>query len=773
MTGARRYLVIAICAVALSGVYWAVSAQEGPLFPAPPVFPGDGTDKKPAARQPFKTQPWKSKGKADATLIVPPEVYEVPRPVDGGLPVLDEDKREVVPAGGVPPPAKSPATGPMPAPVFPPVPEEKASSVTMPLPALEPTSPPAPMPIPVIDPTKVLIVDPAQAPAKDPPAVKAPPPLPPPVIPAATQPDLKMPAITPVAVQPDVKMPPMAPPAVQPDVKMPAMAPPPVLPPVTVEVKKPVPVIVAPEAVLEPRPDRPRAFVRIESAANNPTPTVQPTAGSGPPVVQPGPVFPDPRMTLPPPSSNEPGLGSLQTPTITVRKLGPGSFRAGETVTYSLVVRNLANVSAQRVRLEDELPADATPTDAALQIQGRKAMWVLTDLAAGSERVLQYSVRTPVAGQSPANTSVLVSTAVVNVARANSSPVAPVGPTVSTPGAALAVQVSGPTSVFVGKSAVFDIRVTNQSSQPVSSITLYGWLPDGLSHPEGSEIKGAVETTILPGESRTLRMPTTAVKAGRHTIRVKVATSDAEASATCDVDVAGATLQISQAPAARILIGRDSDLRIDVTNNTGKPLKNVAIADRLPDGIDFVAANERGLFQSNTRTVYWVLDQLPAGQTKSLLVRVCGAKAGQLQNPVFAKADGITEVQSSGVITLEGHADLMLRVVEKQGQLELKREGVYEIVVVNSGSVPATNVRLQVQFPAGLTATRAEGETRFTLDRQGVTFEPIGLLAPREQIVFRVSAVAQAAGDQRVHCAVTSEQVRLPVEREISVRVYP
>jgi uncharacterized repeat protein (TIGR01451 family) len=772
MTGARRYLVIAIFALALSGVYWAVSAQEGPVFPAPPVFPGDGTDKKPAARQPFKTQPLKSKGKADATLIVPPEVYEVPRPVDGGLPVLDEDKREVVPAGGVPPP-KSPMAGPMPAPMFPPVPEEKTSTVTMPLPALEPAPPPAPMPIPVIDPTKVLIVDPAQAPAKDATSVKAPPPLPPPVISAATQPDLKMPAVTPAAAPPDVKMPAMAPPAAQPDVKMPAMAPPPVLPPVTAEIKKPVPVIVASEAPLEPRPDKARAFVRIESAANNPTPTLQPTAGTNPPVAQPSPVFPDPRITLPPPSSNEPGLGSLQTPVITVGKLGPSSFRVGETVTYALVVRNLSNVPAQLVRLEDDLPADATPIDAALQIHGRTAVWMLTDLTAGSERVLRYSVRAGAAGQSPANTCVHVSTVATSVTRVNSSPVVPVGPTVSTPSAALAVQVSGPTSVLVGKSAVFDIRVTNQSAQPVSSLTLFGWLPDGLSHPEGSEIKGAVDTSIGPGESRTLRMPTTAVNPGRYTVRVKVATSDAEASATCNVDIAGATLQLQQAPATRMLIGRDGDLRIDVTNNTGKPLKNVAVADRLPDGIDFVAANEHGLFQSNSRTVYWLLDQLPAGQTKTLLVRVCGAKTGQMQNPVFAKADGITEVQSSGVITLEGHADLTLRVVEKQSQLELKREGVYEMVVVNTGSVPATNIRLQVQFPAGLTPTRAEGETRFALDRRGVTFEPIGLLAPREQVVFRVSAVAQAAGDQRVHFAVTSEQVRLPIEREVSVRVYP
>jgi uncharacterized repeat protein (TIGR01451 family) len=151
---------------------------------------------------------------------------------------------------------------------------------------------------------------------------------------------------------------------------------------------------------------------------------------------------------------------------------------------------------------------------------------------------------------------------------------------------------------------------------------------------------------------------------------------------------------------------------------------------------------------------------------------VNGAKAGQHQNVVFAKADGVAELQSSGVVTLEGLSDLTLKVIERDNILELGRETEYEVRVQNTGNVPASNVQLQVQLPAGLLLKSAQGKTRFTSDRNSLVFEPVLSLEARGELTFRVTAQAQAVGDQRIRFAVTSEQLRTPVEREISTRIY-
>ena len=113
--------------------------------------------------------------------------------------------------------------------------------------------------------------------------------------------------------------------------------------------------------------------------------------------------------------------------------------------------------------------------------------------------------------------------------------------------------------------------------------------------------------------------------------------------------------------------------------------------------------------------------------------------------------------------------------VDVLGPVEVGKETVYEVQVLNPGSAAATNVRLQIQFPPGLLPKNAQGDARFSLDRQSVVFEPIVSLAPQAQTTFRVTAVAQPAAerDQRVRFAITSDQVRLPIQKEISTLVVP
>jgi uncharacterized repeat protein (TIGR01451 family) len=335
------------------------------------------------------------------------------------------------------------------------------------------------------------------------------------------------------------------------------------------------------------------------------------------------------------------------------------------------------------------------------------------------------------------------------------------------------MQLIAPTEASVGQPVVFEIRVSNQSEQPLTGIVLRGSLPQGLDTPKGREIEGEVNGTLRPGETKTLRMPANAVQPGRFTVAAKVTTqAGQEASAQTTIDVTGGTLQVQQAASTRLFVGREGDLRIEVANHTGQPMRNVAIADRLPEGIDYLLASERGLYQTNSRTVHWLLDSLPAGATRTLALRVQGSKAGQYPNIVTAKADGVAEVQSTGAITMQAISDLTLRVKDQDHLLEVGRETVYEIQVQNPGNAAANNVRVQVQFPPGLTPKSAEGDTKFAVDRQTIIFEPIASLGPQEKAVYRVSARADATGDQRVQFAVVSEQVQVPIQREISTLVY-
>ncbi len=99
------------------------------------------------------------------------------------------------------------------------------------------------------------------------------------------------------------------------------------------------------------------------------------------------------------------------------------------------------------------------------------------------------------------------------------------------------ITLNTPNRIIRGAETVFEIRVTNQSDRPMTSLVLYGWLPEGLIHPAGQEIKAEISTNLAPGTGRTLRIPTHAVKAGRGTVRVKVTTAAGEVSASSEIEV--------------------------------------------------------------------------------------------------------------------------------------------------------------------------------------------------------------------------------------------
>jgi hypothetical protein len=339
--------------------------------------------------------------------------------------------------------------------------------------------------------------------------------------------------------------------------------------------------------------------------------------------------------------------------------------------------------------------------------------------------------------------------------------------------AALAVQVSAPASVATGRPATFDVAYANTGTHRLTGLVLHVMLSDGLRHPVGQSIEADVGD-LEPGGSKSVKVTAAAVGPGRQGVQVRIAAMggpEAAAQAALDVVSAATGLTVQQASATRLFLGRTADLRIEVTNHSAKPMRHVSVVSHLPEGVEFVAASDRGLYQPSGKTVNWLLDPLGPGQTQALLLRVQARSTGQFSHMVVARAQGLGESKSSALLGVEGIADL---AVDLQGEnaLELGRETIYEVRVANPGSGPNTNVRVEMAFAPGLLPRSAQGPSSFRVDGQNVVFEGLPLLAAQGQTVYRVLAVGQSPGDQRIRVGVTSDQVRTPATRETGTRVY-
>lgn len=796
MPRTRTWILGLLLGVSLLGALLAVAASErGAPYPPRPIRPEDDEPIAPArtgrppvappgsrqlpARAPAQpTTPRKSPARsvapAPSQTVIGSGVIQA-----GGIGAGDSVRPAAAQRSATPEPPTGSTVDLPPAPTFPGAapPVKGGEQPAMTLPGLPPTAPTekqppatpktqtqAPAPLPVIP-------DLAAAPGSAPAPAPAPPGLP------AEK--------APLSATPTKGDAPRGP------------APPPVVPvPVDVEPLPPTrtpapptpsgpPRKVAPK---QPESHGPKPFVLVQPERTVPEPGPSPIhrvqRQVDPPPAPRSALHPQSKTPAPPARRGErPNLYHVQTPLVALEKYGPASLKVGEMAVYEIVVRNLGPGSAQRVRITEELPPGAKVLAADPQgvMDERCVIWEVTVPPPGGERVLRLALQPAAAGAAPRGThlSVLAVPDVdPNVRQVSTAPApAPAPARAATRRPTLAVHVHGPDTVVAGRQVVFDVTYVNQGRQPIAGLVLFGYLPQGLKHPMGHNIEAAVGT-LPAGASKTIKLTVTAVRAGRYPVAVKVMAPQQEpATAETTITVTEGGLKVQPAPVSQLPLGRAGEVHVLVSNETAEPLKNVVVTHALEEGMQFLGASDRGLCNADGHSVHWLLETLGPGESHTLKLRIRPTKSGSIAAAVAARADGLDEVRIERALEVRGQADLTVRVLDRDNPLEVGRETVYEIQVANRGSSPASGVKLEVAFTEGLQAKRASGPTQQKLDRRRVAFEPLPVLQPRGQVVYRVAALGLGTAGQRnsyerLCVTLTSDQLGTPVRREHETLVY-
>jgi uncharacterized repeat protein (TIGR01451 family) len=786
--------------IGLFEIFLVVSAQEKTTPWPPPPVRHSAEDEAAPPRRPALAPAYKPKAKNTAPAApqaaLPPITDSAPLPLASPVaeapnPVIHADlqqmKLPVIMTVGAQLDEKN---EPLPPPTFPalPVPAAAAPSLRGAPDAVEPVNmnraasvakPPTAPRTPVAPgaPAAAISAPPPALPLfPEPKAEPAPPISAPPVFAPMPSPE-KTPAVAPLASQSEPSVPapaealaptvPTSPMAASPLVEKTSMPPEPVR-----------------SAVPKPRElTRVHPNARLQSSAPSAPPP--PPPASPPPEVHrvfvpaPAPPPPPPAVELktlprlaplaPGPMRGTPAGWSFQTPRLLLEKRGAASLQAGETATYFITVRNPGDERIAGLQIEEALPPQVRPLSAepeAAFANGR-VRWTQPALGPREEMTVALAVQASAPVQIGPTTS-------VSLTAVGSAQAAPSAPSDSPPRGgleALQVQVQGPGNVAVGQAAVFRISFTNQGKEPLRSLRLFGYLPEGLAHPAGPHIEADV-AHLAAGATRTETLTTTAKLPGHFTVAVKlVGPSGAEVEAQTALEVGKGGLAVQQVAMARLAVGAEGEVRFEVTNQTPRPLQQVGIMFALPEEVDYLKSSDQGLYQPNSRLVYWVLDQLTPGQVKAVALRVQGRKAGKFTGEVVARAEGAAESTAATVIAVEGTAELSVRIIDQENPLPLNKTSSYEIRVANPGSAPANGIAVRVVFSEGLQPLHAQGPTRFHIGPQEINFEPLPFLAAQGEQVYRVSASGQKPGEQRLRVHVSSDQDRPGVTRAHATQV--
>jgi len=115
---------------------------------------------------------------------------------------------------------------------------------------------------------------------------------------------------------------------------------------------------------------------------------------------------------------------------------------------------------------------------------------------------------------------------------------------------------------------------------------------------------------------------------------------------------------------------------------------------------------------------------------------------------------------------------LRFYVVGQEGLVEVGKEAVYEIKLINQGTGNCTNVQLEAELSEGSIAAGAAGPTTGRTTGQRIVFDPISTLTVKGEAVYKVRVKGLAPGDMQFRVKVGCDQLKTPGVKEENTRFY-
>ena len=336
----------------------------------------------------------------------------------------------------------------------------------------------------------------------------------------------------------------------------------------------------------------------------------------------------------------------------------------------------------------------------------------------------------------------------------------------------LRVEAVAPREVLIGETMHLKIRISNPGTGVATGVILSERTPANLSHEAGPDLEYDIGD-LKPKETRELDLVLKAVQPGP-VLNVLTARAEGQLQAEhkTPLTVIAPALDVSLDGPRRRYLDRQAVYTVWVSNPGTASAENVELTAALPPGMDFVAANNAGQFDPKTRTVQWLLEELPPNQKGSVSVTMLPVEAGEQKIKVSGTAKLGLAAEKQEAVLIEGVAAILFEVADVADPVEVGGETTYEIRVVNQGSKAAANVQLVAFLPPEMKPVAAEGPTRYEVNGNQVRFQELPRLAPKADTTFRVRVQCNGVGDMRVRVQLTTDDVRAPITKEESTRVY-
>lgn len=464
--------------------------------------------------------------------------------------------------------------------------------------------------------------------------------------------------------------------------------------------------------------------------------------------------------------SGKPGeaaIEGVQLSRLSIQKTAPEEIQVGQPATWTISVRNESKITAVGVQIHDVIPQGARlesanpPADVS---PNGEITWNVGNMPSGTMATVRMEL-TPIREGEIGSVASVTSRSESSAKSIATRPM-------------LKVETFGDSVVLIGNKTELNIVVSNPGTGTARDVVLSETVPPELQFEGGSELRYEVGD-LKPGESKTVKLPLTAVRAGKFQNRILAKSGpNLGTDSLLAMEVTAPIIQMEMKGPSKRFLDKEGTFRLVATNSGTAPAKNLELQARIPNGWEFLSANHLGAYMKESQTVVWKLEELgPAATAEAELVLV-PKEIGNFAMSYSAVADSCQTVNGTKNLSVEGIAALMFQVVDSNDPVQIGEETKYTVEVVNQGSKPAEDVQVQILVPAGLQIVSSEETARSVNLQNGaqIDFQPISSLAPKATKVYRFTLKGVTSGDQRVVVKLSSREFQTPIIKEESTRVF-
>lgn len=225
----------------------------------------------------------------------------------------------------------------------------------------------------------------------------------------------------------------------------------------------------------------------------------------------------------------------------------------------------------------------------------------------------------------------------------------------------------------------------------------------------------------------------------------------------------GARLNLTVKGPDRKKVEEAARYAITVDNVGTAPAREVVLVADLDRKLGVVSASHDGKFAAPfDGKVAWHLGNIAAndGRTVELVVRAreAGVFCLKTRAQFDSNPDVFTPVKEKCTTFTGGVPAMFMDLFDRVDPVPVHGTTSYPITILNPGTAPVTNIRIQAVIPDGMQLLGARGDD-YEVKGKMIVFEPLATLEPGVQKTYEVYARALTAGDMIFAVQMTADQL--------------